>query len=56
MIYNLDNINNMILKEKLNLLVVSYGGSGYNILVKYLEKIIIKLEQKDGKKNIMSLP
>ena len=22
----------------------------YNILVKYLEKIIIKLEQKDGKK------
>ena len=27
MIYNLDNINNMILKEKLNLLVVSYGGS-----------------------------
>ena len=38
MICNLKNINNIIKNEKLNLLVVSYGGSCSNTLVNKLEK------------------
>ena len=37
-IQNLDNINDTIKKERLNLLVVSYGGSASNTLVKMMEK------------------
>jgi hypothetical protein len=38
MICNLDNIQHVIKKEGLELMVVSYGGSCTNILVKLLEK------------------
>ena len=38
MICDLNNINYIIKNEGLNLLVVSYGGSCSNTLVKYLEK------------------
>ena len=55
MIYK-DNINNMILKKKLNLLVVSYGGSASNILVKYLEKNNYKIRTKRWKKILCHCP
>lgn len=38
MICNLDHVNDIIKKEKLNLLVVSYGGCSSNTLVDVLEK------------------
>jgi hypothetical protein len=38
MICDLNNINEIIKKEGLNLLVVSYGGSSSNIFIHYLEK------------------
>ena len=38
MIFNFDFINDIIQKEGLNLLVVSYGGSCSNTLVDYFEK------------------
>ena len=37
-ICNLDNINDIIKKENLDLLVISYGGSASNTLAKILEK------------------
>lgn len=38
MIYNLENIQHVIKKEGLELMVVSYGGSCTNLLVNLLEK------------------
>lgn len=46
MICDLDNINEIIMKEGLNLLVVSYGGSASNVLTDTLEKNNYKIRTK----------
>ena len=46
MICDLDNINEIIMKEGLNLLVVSYGGSASNLLTDTLEKNNYKIKTK----------
>lgn len=46
MICDLDNINEIIMKEGLNLLVVSYGGSASNLLTNTLEKNNYKIRTK----------
>jgi hypothetical protein len=53
---NINNLNNIIKKEGLNLLVVSYGGSCSNTLVDYLQKNNYKCNSHTWEKILCHCP
>lgn len=55
-IKNLDNINDIIKKEKLDILVVSFGGSCSNSLVSHLEKNNYKCKSKTWRELLCHCP
>lgn len=56
MICNLDTINDVIIKEKINLLVISYGGCASNTLTNVLEKNNYTIKTKTWHKLLCHCP